>query len=212
MKDFPFFTTDNGVASLTLKEIPYTRTAYIKIQDTTQPGKLLEECVGFCKMAGAERIYGSNHSFLEQYPFHTQILRMSKLREEFADTDAALIPVMEDTIDRWREIYNDRMSGVANFSYMSASDGKELLRQGNGYFIHRDETLLGIGIASGEKIDAVIAVLPGAGEDVVLALNHALSGNQVVLEVASANEKAMRLYQKMGFLKTGEISRWYRLL
>lgn len=212
MKDFPFFTTEYGVASLTLKEIPYTRTAYIKIQDTMQPEKLLDECMGFCKMAGAEKIYGANHPFLEQYPFHTRILRMSKRRDAFTDTDAALIPVLESTIDYWREIYNNRMSDVANFSYMSISDGKTLLRQGNGYFVHRGDVLLGIGIASGEKIDAVIAVQPGAGEDVVLSLNHALSGDQAVLEVASTNERAIGLYERMGFVKTGEVSRWYRLL
>ncbi len=212
MKDFPFFTTEYGVASLTLKEIPYTRTAYIKIQDTMQPEKLLDECVGFCKMAGAEKIYGANHPFLEQYPFHTRILRMSKRRDAFTDTDAALIPVLENTIDYWREIYNNRMSDVANFSYMSISDGKVLLRRGDGYFVHRGDVLLGIGIASGEKIDAVIAVQPGAGEDVVLSLNHALSGDQAVLEVASTNERAIGLYERMGFVKTGEVSRWYRLL
>ena len=212
MKDFPFFTTEYGVASLTLKEIPYTRTAYIKIQDTAHPEKLLEECVGFCKMAGAEKIYGANHPFLEQYPFHTRILCMSKRRDAFTDTDAALIPVLENTIDYWREIYNNRMSNVANFSYMSISDGKALLRRGNGYFVHRGDVLLGIGIASGEKIDAVIAVQKGAGEDVVLALNHALSGECAILEVASENEKAIRLYERMGFEKTSEISCWYRLL
>lgn len=212
MKDFPFFTTENGVASLTLKEIPYTKTAYIKIQDSLEPEKLIEECVGFCKMAGAEKILGSNHPFLEKYPLHTQIIQMTRLRDGLSDTDAALFPVTEKTIDRFREIYNDRMSAVPNASFMSISDGKELLQRGNGYFIHRGEMLLGIGIASGEKIDAVISVCPGAGEDVVLALNHALSGEQAMLEVASTNHRAIRLYERMGFIKTVEISRWYQLL
>lgn len=212
MKDFPFFTTEYGVASLTLKEIPYTKNAYIKIQDSLEPEKLIEECVGFCRMAGAETIYGSSHPFLEKYPLHTQIIQMTRLRDGLPDTDAALFPVTEKTIESFREIYNHRMSAVPNSSYMSISDGKELLKRGNGYFIHRGEVLLGIGIASGEKIDAVISVCPGAGEDVVLALNHALSSEQAVLEVASTNHRAMRLYERMGFIKSAEISRWYRLL
>ncbi len=212
MKDFPLFTTENGVASLTLKEIPYTKTAYIKIQDTLEPDKLLDECVEFCKMAGAGMILGSNHPILEKYPLYTVILQMKCLREGLPDTDAALFPVTEQTIDRWREIYNDRMSGVSNSSYMSVSEGKALLQRRNGYFVHRGEKLLGIGIASGENIDVVIAVLPGAGKDVLLALNHALSGEQAVLEVASTNKKAVRLYEQMGFIKTCEVSRWYRLL
>lgn len=212
MKDFPFFTTEYGVASLTLKEIPYTKTAYIKIQDSLEPEKLIEECVGFCRMAGAEIIYGSNHPFLEKYPLHTQIIQMTRMRDGLPDTDAALFPVTEKTIESFREIYNRRMSAVPNSSYMSVSDGKELLKRGNGYFIHRGEVLLGIGIASGERIDALVSVCPGAGEDVVLALNHALSSEQAVLEVASTNHRAMRLYERMGFIKNAEISRWYRLL
>ena len=42
MKDFPVFTTEYGVASLILKEIPYQGTAYITLQDSLEPEKLLE--------------------------------------------------------------------------------------------------------------------------------------------------------------------------
>ena len=212
MKDFPFFTTESGIASLTLKEIPYTKAAYIKIQDTSDPNALIDECVGFCKMAGAEHIFASNHPYLEKYPIHTRIYQMVILREGLADTDAALFPITEETLEKWRDIYNNRMQKVSNFSYMSIADSKELLQKGNGYFVHRADRLLGIGIASGEQIDAVISVATGAGEQVVLALNHALSGEHAVLEVASTNEKAIALYERLGFLKTCEISCWYRLL
>ena len=34
----------------------------------------------------------------------------------------------------------------------------------------------------------------------------------VELEVVSTNQRAIRLYEKMGFIKTKEISRWYRVL
>ena len=98
MKDFPFFTTQNGIASLTLKEIPYSKAAYITIRDTQQPEELLEECIAFCKMAGAEEIFASNHSILDKYPLHTQIIRMSRPREGLQDTDAALFPVGEKTV------------------------------------------------------------------------------------------------------------------
>ena len=33
MRDFPFFTTEYGVSSLVLKEIPYRSEAYIRILD-----------------------------------------------------------------------------------------------------------------------------------------------------------------------------------
>ena len=38
MKDFPFFTTEYGVASLVLKEIPYKEESYIILRDA-QPGQ-----------------------------------------------------------------------------------------------------------------------------------------------------------------------------
>ena len=34
MKDFPMFTTEFGIASLILREIPYRGEAFILIQDT----------------------------------------------------------------------------------------------------------------------------------------------------------------------------------
>ena len=51
MKDIPVFTTDFGVASLILKEIPYRGEAYIRIQDL-QPGTICQalekrQCLGF---------------------------------------------------------------------------------------------------------------------------------------------------------------------
>ena len=211
MRDFPIFTTENGVASLTLKEIPYTKAAYIKFQDTAEPEKLLAECMEFCLVAGAEHIYGSNHPIFEKYPFHTTILKMQIARACLADTDTALFPVTDKTIEMWRRIYNDRMSEVPNFSYMSVMDGKKLLENGTGYFVHRNQVLIGIGIAGGEKIEAVASVSKGAGADAVLALNHALSGDFAVLEVASTNDKAMALYRRLGFLVTDEISHWYCL-
>ena len=34
MKDFPMFTTEYGIASLVLKEIPYKKEAYIMLRAT----------------------------------------------------------------------------------------------------------------------------------------------------------------------------------
>ena len=39
-----------------------------------------------------------------------------------------------------------------------------------------------------------------------------LEGDQMVLEVASTNERAIRLYRKLGLIPTGEKTRWYRVL
>ena len=36
-----------------------------------------------------------------------------------------------------------------------------------------------------------------------------VEGQALTLEVASTNERAIRLYEKLGFLKTGLVRKWY---
>ena len=211
MKDFPAFTTENGVASLILREIPYREEAYIRIRSSLSAQALAEECAQFCTMCGAEKVYATGHEDLEKYPLHTSVLQMRADLASIADTDAALFPVQEQTAAQWRQIYNERMRDVANASWMTQRDEDEMLQKGDGYFVHRNGELLGIGRASAEKIDIVIAVKRGAGSEVLCALCHALTGDIVELEVASVNEKAVRLYERLGFLATKELSRWYRI-
>ncbi len=212
MRDFPVFTTENGVGSITLKEVPYKGIAYIKIQSTQEPEAFLQECVDFCKMTGAENIYASGHEMLEKYPMHTAIWQMTVLRESLPESDAALFPVTEKSADRWREIYNEKMFAIPNSSTLTKGDMQTLIQQGGGYFIHRGEELLGIGIARGDMVETVISVIPGAGREVMLALCGSLASEKVVLEVASVNSKALRLYENLGFIATAEISRWYDVL
>lgn len=212
LKDFPFFTTEFGIASIVLKQIPYNRSAYITIQDSKEPEKLLGECCDFCRMAGAEFIYASGHDCLKNYSMHTSIVQMRCLREELDDTDAALFPLQEESLKQFREIYNNAMKSVPNASYMTAADAKKVLEEGSGYFVHRDKEILGIGIAYGERISAIVSSIPGCGRDVLLALNHALSGSCVEVEVATKNTRAVRLYEKLGFLCCKEISCWYKII
>ena len=68
MKDIPVFATEYGIASLVLKEIPYQSAAYVTVRDSLEPERLLEECIGFCRACGADRIYATGHSELESRP------------------------------------------------------------------------------------------------------------------------------------------------
>lgn len=212
MKDIPVFNTEFGVASLFLSEIPYRRRAHIKIQSSLEPGELLAECVEFCRACGAEWIDAAGHEYLEKYPLITALYTMQGQRSAIGETDACLFPVTENTVQQWLDIYNGRMANVPNAAYMDSKDGKELLKTGDGYFIHKDGTLLGIGKAGGDFIDTVIAVKPGAGETVVKALASILTEDTVRLLVAGANERAVRLYERMGFVRVKEVSWWYRVL
>ena len=211
MKDFPVFTTEYGVASLVLKEIPYQGAAYITLRDSLEPEKLLEECVSFCRVCGAEAVYATGNEILEQYPLYTAMWEMRCPWESIPDTDAGLFPVVESTLEQWRGIYNEKVRKVPNGAWMTQSDGKKMLEDGDGYFIHRNGELLGIGRAAGDTIDWLAAVRPGAGRDVAAALNHAVIADAVKLMVASENKKAVALYERLGFIRVREISRWYRV-
>ena len=211
MKDLPMFTTEYGIASLILREIPYRQEAYIRIVATEQPCALVEECAAFCRACGAEKVYATGHEDLKKYPLHTAVWLMRGSREDLFRTDAALWPVLPENVDSWRSIYNERMSAVANAAYMNEADARTMLDAGDGYFIHRGGTLLGIGKAAGGKVEAVASVCPGSGGVIMAALSGILTEETITLEVASANEKAIRLYERLGFIRTGERSRWYRI-
>lgn len=212
MKDIPLFTTEYGVASLTLREIPYRQRAYIKIQSASEPEKLLVECIGFCRACGAEEIEASGHDFLEKYPLITPMYLMTANRESLGQTDACIFPMTQQTMERWLELYNQRMADVPNAAYLDSKDGREFLENGDCYFVHRDRKLLGIGKAAEDYIDIVIAAEPGMGETVLQALSSVLTEDTVRVVVAGENVRAVRLYERMGFIKTKEISRWYRVL
>lgn len=213
MKDFPFFTTEYGVASLVLKEIPYKGEAYITLRDA-QPGQeedLLSECVSFCRMAGAENIFAAGHSILEQYPLHTAIYEM---RGEAWVEDALLenlFPVTDATVTQWRQIYNEKMRSVDCAATQTAFDEKRIVSSGGAYFIHHEGELLGIGWLEGSELLAVCAAKPGAGEQVMHTLMSLVTGDQMTLEVASTNSRAIRLYERLGFIKVREKQRWYRV-
>lgn len=212
MKDLSVFTTENGAASLTLREIPSRRRAYILIRSSEAPEQLLEECASFCKACGAEAIYAAGHPILERYPLHTAILRMSGSRDDLPESDAALFPVQAHTAETWRRIYNEKMASVDNAAYLTAEDAKKAARAGEAYFVHRDGVLLGIGSICGEQLKAIASVLPGQGETVLCALNHAMGGERITLEVASTNKRAIRLYERLGMIATGEAARWYKII
>ena len=205
MKDIPVFDTETGVSTLILKEIPYKQIAYVLVR-SVQPDGLeahLQECVSFCRMCGAERIYAQGHPELERWPLHCRVLKLSG-RFDGWEPPASLFPVTEATVARWREIYNERMGPVDNAATMTARDEKEILDSGGAYFVHDDGELLGIGWVRENEILCIAAVRPGAGETVLRTLMTTADSDRVTLEVASTNHRAIRLYEKLGFIPCEE--------
>lgn len=211
MKDIPVFTTEYGAASLILAQIPYREEGYIHVQSSLEPKLLLEECAQFLRACGAERIYATGKDLPPELPVYTVLVQMQIPREVLPETDAALWPVLPENINRWAEIYNQKTPQIPMGAWLTDSRRRELLESGEGYFVHRNGQLLGIGRVGGDTIHFVASVSPGAGADVVAALAHGSSEPVLRLTVASTNEKAVKLYENLGFVQTRQISAWYRV-
>ena len=211
VKDFPMFTTENGVASLVLRQVPYTGCAYITILDSCAPKALLKDCVDFAKAVGVDKVYGTGDPFLEQYPVYTHVLSMMGDIQSLPNTDACVFPVTDRTLEQFRTFHNEKMKDVPGAAYIAKSELTELLDHRNAYFVHRDGDLLGILIGSGERLDAVAGSRPGVGVDLMGAARSILTGERVCLEVASNNARAIRLYERLGFINMGVLKTWYKI-
>ena len=212
MRNIPIFTTEFGAASLILKEIPYTKTAFIQIQSSFMPEELLRECVDFCRVVGAEKIYATGDPYLEKFPLYTQVVCMYVLKNDLEKTEAAAVSVTDETASLWQEIYNRRMRDVDNAAYMCDSDVRQMQKDKDGYFIYDQHTLIGIGRASGNQIRAIASEVPGRGKDTLLALADVLQEERIFLEVASTNSRAIRLYKALGFGEKTVLFQWYKII
>ena len=210
MRDIEMFTTENGVASLILRGIPTQQTAYVHIQSSVTPEELLKECVSFCRSAGAEQIYATGHPMLEKYPLFTTVCTLRGMVSGVGESDCCLFPVTEKTWSEFCKIYNEKMASVPTAQMLRLLDREEYEK--NAYFVHKDGVLQGIGVVSDAEISAIAACQKGAGRDVLAALCRIVSGEAITLSAAENNHKAMALYARCGFLKTGEVARWYKIL
>ena len=214
MRDFPIFTTEFGVSSLVLKEIPYRKEAYIRIRDVQEDffEDHMAECISFCRICGAERIYAEGNKKLEQYPVYTSVYQMCGIACPEEEKIASLFPVTEETVGKWRTIYNEAMRAVDNAGTLESREEKQILESGGAYFVHRGGQLLGIFWLEGNKLLAVAAVQRGVGEIIMHTMMSLRNGEHMELEVASTNLRAIRLYEKLGFLKTKELAQWHQVL
>ena len=212
MRDFPVFTTDYGVASLVLREIPYRQEAFIVIQSTQQPEELLRECISFCQAVGAEKIYARGHGIVESYPLHCVIYEMRGSVPVDESKVESLWPVTQETIGKWRDFLNGKMRSIDNSGTLTKQGEQEILDMGGAYFIHRDGELLGAGWLVGEELMLIASAKDGAGQRVLHTLLSATHPEQLRLDVVSTNERAIRFYERMGLMKTAELRRWYRVL
>lgn len=209
MKDIPLFETPFGIASLILKEIPYRCEAFVRVQSAL-PGKvkdLVQECAAFCCMAGAVKVYATGSDELSLYPLHCNVLNMSCTAH--FDAEGKLIPVTEQNVRQWRELYNDKMLTVDNSAYLTGQMEDEIVDSGGAYFVQDEEQLIGLGWVEEGKLIGIVSLQKGRGAQTVRTLLSAQPSEQVCLEVVSTNHRAIRLYERLGFSVTGIRSSWY---
>ena len=206
MKDFPVFTTEFGVASITLRQIPYRQEAYIHLQDFSPEDRqaLMKECADFCRMAGAEKIYVTP---AEGNP-DVEILKMQGIPTLQEEEIQNIFPVTEQTVSSWRKIANEKLRGVDLAAMLEKADEEKILSSGGAYFVHRAGKLLGIGWIQEDCLKLIASVVPGAGYQVAQTILSVQPGIPVHLEVASTNKKAIHLYEKLGFLAVACLETW----
>lgn len=212
MKNIPLFTTEFGVASLVLDQISFNHTAYIRIQSSAEPNLLLKECLDFCKAVGAESLYVTGIENADDYISTVSVIRMKREREGLPDSTLSAVTVDEMNGELFRSIYNEKMRAISHASAMTPDNLQTVIKQKNGYFLYRNQELLGIGIADDAWIRTIIALKKGAGESILLALNQMLIGDTVNVELVDTNIRAKRLYERMGFGLYDIVSTWYKIL
>lgn len=212
MRNIPDFSCEYGAAQLILEEIPTSGKAYCMVH-WVLPGQvkaLLSECAQFCTFAGAEQVFALGNDLGEEdYPLAFQVISMRAQKERLAQSTAALFPVVPELGENYLKIYHNAMKQVDGARQIKTVD--QLLKLGKAYFIHRGEMLLGIGQVEENRILALASTLSGAGAEVLCALAETIWADTVELTVADTNEKAIRLYEKLGFLSTGVEESWYRI-
>ncbi|MBR4864930.1 MAG: hypothetical protein IKU07_10160, partial [Oscillospiraceae bacterium] len=138
MHDIPFFQTENGIASLILKEIVYKKIAYIRIQNALHPDALLQECIDFCRAVGAEQIFATGNNHLTKYPLYTSIVDMACNKNEIPIVNLNLVPADKDNYEQWRRIYNERMYSVPNAATITLQDADKQIP--GSFFVYEKET------------------------------------------------------------------------
>lgn len=202
MKDFPVFPCRDGTASLILSEIPYRAEAYIIIRGLYGSlSGLLRDCAGFCRSAGAERIYVSGAAELSHLPVYAR-LSERKIRKELLPHGTARA---ELTCDReWAELYNRRFRQVP--CAKACKNTPE-----NAYFVYEGERRIGLGQLIDDELAAVASLSPGCGEKCLCALAEKICQEEVRLLSAEENLPASRLYDRLGFSRERIKTIWYRL-
>ncbi len=218
MKNIPIFTGSTGTASLILEQIPYQRRAYVTLRSVLPGGleTLLAECRAFCVQAGAARVLVSADEPLDFLPHVHDMLELvcrKAALPPLRDAPVALERVTEENGEDFLRCYNRLFSALDNAATYTRAGLARLLQEREAYFALCGGERAGIGELGKNELRA-IGVLPafrGLGYPLALTLLNRLDGPKLTLCVSSSNERALNLYDRLGFHVRRTLSRWYLL-
>lgn len=200
MRDIPLFTATNGMATLILHEIPFRKEAFVWIRTVfLSLDGLMEECRGFCRAAGAERVYFSGELDFGSRPVHARLIRRSVKKAALPETGALALPAKDPAL--WLEHYRRSFRPVPAARSTPSEEGR--------FDVYYKGTLIGIGQVQGGMLMTVAALEKGRGKDCVCALAAHSEGPVLQLVCAEENLPAMKLYDKLGFSREDVKEVWY---
>ena len=215
MKDIPIFTGENGVATLILREIPHQQRAYVMLRTVWRLQPFLAECRDFCRMAGAESVYVMGQEDLSNLPFVHAMERWTCRRADLPPLvePVDLTPLDDSNRETFRTLYNRLFAQIPNAATCTPQEVERIQREERAALAVVEGQIAGLAQWTDGRLEA-IGVEPefrGLGYRLALTVLHRMTTETVELQVSSANQRALALYQRLGFTKTETLSRWYDL-
>lgn len=200
MKDLPFFTSSEGIASLVLSEIPVSGNAYVIVRSVfTTTDALCKDCAGLCTAAGARQVVFSGNGDFRGRRTAACIIWRSIERAALPDTEA--VAVLTDAPE-WASRYRERFRHILTAkTYAATPEGACWVTKGG--------RRIALGLVSGGVLAAVATLKRGSGADCVCALAALLPSDEIRLLCAMENRPAMALYDRLGFSMGGLHEIWY---
>ncbi len=214
MQNIPIFTAANGLASLVLREIPFSGRAYVMLRSVWKdPAALAAECADFCRMAGAKEVYVSHDCKDLPLAHAYDMVELSCRKETLpALTDpVALLPLTAERAEEWLAVYNRCFTPIAGAAAYDRREMNRLLKDKTAFWVERDGVCAAIVEETSHGL-AAIAVLPeyrGMGTAVALTALHRSNAPVLTVKTASTNGPALAMYGRLGFEQTQIVSRWW---
>ena len=217
MRNIPMFTAANGMASLILREIPYSGRAYVMVRSVWN-GRiegLLRECADFCRAAGASEVLASDgkNDLPADHAYDILRLTVERAALPMLERPVELVPVSGENGDAYLKIYNGCFREVPGAASYDKKDLQRLVTGKTGFLAVQDGDYAGVVELDPDGI-AGIAVLPrhrGLGHDLALTALQQVKTETLCLKVADTNRRAVALYRRLGFGNDTLVSRWWRI-